>query len=329
MRSVPVIATLALCVLAAGCRKTQIVPPRTGSLIGVVVYDSKVVEYVQAAKGFRDRIREGGLDKQGNVVLEQFDGQGDQGKLEAAFRTLVARQADLILTTGTTCTQIALKEVVSIPVVFTAVFDPVSAHIVEDLQRSGNNFTGTTCRIPIAQQLRLLSEVVPALKRVGFVYNAAEANSVAQLNELNQAAEEMGIEVLKSAARPQEDNLGPAARRIADQVQVILAPADTMVSAAPEPIVAAAMARGIPILAALESTVVKGALAGLVVDFYAGGRDAGDIALDILVGGKKPSQIPASVPKRPRLVVNLSAARRSGTLLPPRVLAEADRVIGQ
>lgn len=329
MRSSLVIATLALCVLAAGCRKAQTAPPRTGSLIGVVVYDSKVVEYVQAAEGFRDRIRQSGLDKQGNVVVEQFDGQGDEAKLEAVFRTLVARQADLILTTGTTCTQIALKEVVSIPVVFTAVFDPVSAHIVEGLQSSGNNFTGTTCRIPIAQQLRLLREVVPAIRRVGFVYNAAEANSVAQLNELNQAAEEMGIEVLKSPARPQEDDLGPAARRVADQVQAILTPADTMVSAAPEPIVAAAMAARIPILAALESTVQKGALMGLVVDFSAGGRDAGDLALAILAGGKQPSQIPAIVPKRPRLVVNLSAARRIGAVLPPRVLAEADRVIGE
>jgi putative ABC transport system substrate-binding protein len=317
---------LLLVVFFGGCS-----PPGPEKMeIGVVVWRGDVDEYQKAFQGFKDGLSEGGYVEGKNVFFKVKDADGDKTKVETFLQqvtgveTPVYEKPNLLLVIGTSATQIAAEIVKNLPVVFTVVFDASSAGVMKD-GKAIENFTGTTYRVPIARQMEVFQRILPQVNRLGVVYSN-EPNSIAQVQELEEVAKRLDIQVVKSPQKVGEEDLGPATERLVGQVDAIFAPGDTTVERAPEAIISVAEKNQLPIMAVGERNIEKGALFGLTPDTYALGKETAKMALRITMDAK-PSDIPIVSEWRFRLVINQKTAETLGITIPPLLLSAADRII--
>jgi putative ABC transport system substrate-binding protein len=321
-------AALSLLALA-GCIQRGALPvrdrPAHPVTIGIAFWKAEVAEYADAVAGFKVEMEARGYQPGRDLHYMERDAAGDEQKLRASLREMDGK-ADLIVTTGTRCTDTAKKVVKHTPVVFTAVFDPVVTGIVDSWHRPGGSFTGNSCRVPLADQMKVLRRILPGVKRVGIVFNPKEPNSRAQVEEAKALERSVGITVVESPLRADEQNLGPATLRLESRADVVLAPQDTVVSVDPGAIVAAADRLGLPVEGALAEVARAGGLMALAPNFYADGKRAA-VTADLVLRGAQPAVLPVSQPERTTLVLNLRAAERLGIRVPQQMVSLADEVI--
>ncbi len=238
-------------------------------------------------------------------------------------------QIDLIFTAGTpNC--LAIKEAgITKPVIFTAVADPVEAKLVESLVQPNTNFTGSHCAVSADRQLSALLYVIPAAKKIGFLYNPEDPAPVSQVKAWKEAMARIkmkAIEYLIPSAANSIDSLADAAQPIVGKVDVLVTLADAKISAFSEGVIAVANTHKIPTYASLNSLVKKGALISLGFDFKAGTLITVPQAINIL-NGADPATIPVITHSEYRLVINMNTARIIGLKIPPNVLKNAAEVI--
>src|SRR5690606_35949810 len=151
-----------------------------------------------ARQGFIDRMAELGFLPGVNVIYDIQSAQGDQGTALTIAQKFAADRVDLVLAIATPTAQAAAQVIRDIPILITAVTDPVSVGLVESIGRAGTNVTGTSDLTRVRAQLELLKALVPGVRRVGVLYNACEVNSVVQVALAREAAADLGLEMVKA-----------------------------------------------------------------------------------------------------------------------------------
>src|SRR5690625_3378781 len=141
-----------------------------------------------ARQGFIDRLAELGYAEGTDVVYDIQSAQGDPGTALTIAQKFAADRVDLVLAIATPTAQAAAQAIRDIPILITAVTDPVAAELVDSIERPGTNVTGTSDLTPVRSQLELLKALVPSATRVGVIYNAGEVNSVVQVELARDAA---------------------------------------------------------------------------------------------------------------------------------------------
>src|SRR5690554_5690043 len=225
----------------------------------------------QARQGFIDRLSELGYAEGIDIVYDIQSAQGDLATAQTIARKFQSDGVDLILAIATPTAQAAAHIVKDIPILITAVTDPVAAELVESIERPGTNVTGTSDLTPVRAQLELLKEIAPNAKRVGIVYNAGEVNSVVQVEIARAAAAELGLTIVEATAGNSSEVL-QAAQSLQGRVDAIYVPTDNTVVSALESVVGVAERAGIPLIAGEADSVAKGALATVGIDYYMLGR---------------------------------------------------------
>src|SRR5690606_15264236 len=307
-------------VLLAFSLSAQAAPLRVGI--------TQIVEHPsldQARQGFIDRLGELGYVEGVDIVYDIQSAQGDLATAQTIARKFQADGVDLILAIATPTAQAAAHIVKDIPILITAVTDPVAADLVQSTERPGTNVTGTSDLTPVREQLELLKEIVPQARRVGVVYNAGEVNSVVQVELARQAAVSLGFTLVEATAANSSEVL-QAAQSLQGRVDAIYVPTDNTVVSALESVILVAERARLPLIAGEADSVAKGALATLGIDYYKLGRQTADIAHRVLQG-EDPAGIPIEYLNDLDLVVNVAAAKRMGVTIPDSVLARADQVI--
>jgi len=232
---------------------------------------------------------------------------------------------DLMVAISTPSAQALQSTAGDIPVVFAAVTDPVGAGLVESWEAPGGTVTGTSDMQPFGPTLELIASLVPGAETVGVIYNAGEANSVAQVEALKAEAQAHGLTIVEATAA-QSAMVGDAARDLGGRVDAILIPTDSTVVSAVESVVIVGDRADVPVFASDTDSVERGALAALGFDYFALGRLAGDMAVRIL-DGESPADIPVGALDTQELYLNLSAAAAMGVEVPEDLVASATRVI--
>lgn len=254
-------------------------------------------------------------------------------RLLAEFVEEIGRlRPDLVYTWGTSATlgilgtfdkpQSAIK---NIPAVFTLVASPVGARIVEDLNRPGRHVTGVYHVAPLASQLDAIRSYRPFTK-LGVLYNRAEQNSVAMLQQLHEAAKAQGFVVIdrtfkqNAAGKPLPDGIQDLVGEIkAAGAQWLYLGADSYLFTQLGLVTAAAHAQGLPTFAITEAVMndeSAGVLAGLVNKYYSIGQFTAHKAMQILVNGESPNRIPVETLQKRAFVVRMDTAKKL-KLLPP------------
>lgn len=275
-----------------------------------------------ALEGFESGIEESGLD----VTLDVQNAQGDQATANTIAGTFASGDYDLVLAIATPAAQAAAQSVTNIPVLFTAVTDPVSAKLVESNEAPGGNVTGTSDANPVLEQLTLLTELDPEAKRVGIVYSSGEANSEIQVEWAKEAAAELGLEIVEATVSNSSE-VQQAASSLSD-VDAIYVPTDNAVVTALEALIGVAQDRQIPLIPAEGDSVARGGVATYGLSYEKLGAQTADMAVRILTEGADPATMPVETLTEPELYVNPEAAESMGVEIPQSILDEADYVVG-
>ena len=293
----------------------------------VYVATTAIVEH-PALDAVRDGVKEV-LNENGYSGEEfKFTYESAQGNVAIAgqiARKMVGDNPDVIVAIATPSAQAAVSATKTIPVVFSAITDPLAAKLVSTLSQPGGNVTGLSDMVNVKQHLSLIQEFVPGLKTLGVPYNPGEANSVSTLNAIKVEAAEMGITIIESAA-PKSSDVMIAAKQLVGKVDAIYCPIDNTIISAVESVVKVGIDAQIPVFAGDTDTVARGAVAAVGYDYFDLGRQTGDIVIRILKG-EKPGSIDVKMAEGTNLYVNPKMAARMGIEIPAAVLSRATKVI--
>jgi putative ABC transport system substrate-binding protein len=286
---------------------------------------SQIVEHPaldDARKGFLDDLKENGYVQGKKIVVDYKNAQNNRSISGQIARKLVGDNSDLILTISTPSSQDAAAVTKDIPILFSAVTDPVAAGLVKSLEKPGKNLSGTMDKSPISKQLDLMLEIVPGVKTIGTIYNAGEVNSVASVKDIKAEAAKRGIKVIEATAA-NSAAVKMAAESLVGRVDAIHITTDNTVVLAFESVVKVCKDNKIPLFAADVDSVKRGAIAALAVDYYKLGRQTGAMARKILEGKVKISELPVEYQKDLELHINPKQAELMGVKLPEKIVTRA------
>ena len=322
-----VVLALVMAVAMAGCGGGGSGEPKKDAKqvnLGII----QIVEHPAldaARQGFLDTMAENGYKEGENLVVDFQSAQGDQSTLQSIANKFVNDKKDMVLAIATPSATAMANATTEIPILITAVTDPVEAKLVESLEKPGTNVTGTTDMNPVTEQLALIKELVPDAKNVGIVYNSSEVNSEVQVKIAREAAPGLGF-TLHEATVTATNEVMQAAQSLVGKVDAIYLPTDNTVISSLSAVLQVAEENKIPVIAGESNSVEEGALATLGIDYYKLGAQTAEIALRVL-NGENPAELPVEAQKGADIVINLKAAERFGVTVSDEVKAKAAQII--
>ena len=279
-----------------------------------------------ARQGFLDGLKEAGLEEGKNIQVDYQNSQNDKSNLQTMAKKLVTDKNDLILAITTDASIVLANETQEIPILITAVTDPLKANLVESMERPNTNVTGTTDMNPINEQLDLILEVVPEVKNLGVIYNAGEINSQVQVDILKELAQAKGIENVVEATVTASSEVMQGAQSLVGRVDAIYVPTDNTAVSAYATIVQVAEENKIPLFAGEGNSIEQGGIGTEALDYYNLGKQTAEMAVRVLEG-ENPAEMAIEAQKDPQLIINKAGAERLGVTISDELLSRADKVI--
>ena len=250
-------------------------------------------------KGFEDELKELGV----NANIDYKNSQGDTGTAGMIAQKFVADKKDLIFAIATPSAQAAKQATDSIPILFSAITDPVSAQLVKSFENVGGNLTGTSDAAPVEKQLSLFKELNPDTKKIAIIYNTSEANSEVQIAKAKTVGESLGIEIVPVGVNNIND-IPQAVNSVVRKVDGFYTITDNIVASAINLISKAAIKNKKITIGAEEAHVQGGILMTDGLSYYEIGRQTGAMAKKILIDKVAIQDIPVEVSKNTEKVVN-------------------------
>ena len=275
--------------------------------------------------GVQAALKEAGYEAGKNLKWQYQSAQGNTGTAAQIARKFVGDKPDAIVAIATPSAQAVVASTKTVPVVFSAVTDPVAAKLVPSWEPSKNNVTGVSDLLALDKQMELVKQVVPNAKRVGMVYNPGEANSAVVVKELKTLLPKLGMTLVEAAA-PRSVDVGSAARSLIGKADVIYTSTDNNVVSAYEALVKVGNDAKIPLVASDTDSVKRGAIAALGINYKDLGMQTGRMVVRILKG-EKPGAIPSETSSKLELYVNPGAAAKQGVTLSDALVKSAAQVI--
>lgn len=312
--------------LALAAASALVLPAKAADDITVAI--TAIVEHpaLDAARdGVKEALAEAGYKEGENIKFLYESAQGNPGTAAQIARQFVGEEPTVIVPISTPSAQAVVSATRDIPVVFTAVSDPVGAQLVTDTEKPGGNVTGLSDMSPVADHIKLIKEVTPNVKTLGFVYNTAEANSVSTLAAMKAEAEKAGVTIVESVATKSSEVQG-ATRALIGRVDAIYIPTDNTIVSALEAAVGVAEESKVPLYAGDTDSVTRGALASVSFNYFDVGKQTGVIVARVLKG-EKPGDIPVRVAAGSDLVINKKAAEKMGVTFSDDLVKRATKVI--
>ncbi len=243
MRKILVVCLSVLLLLGlAGCGTEKAPAGNTGAEGEAKTVKVGIIQIVEhpaldaAREGFLAALKANGYEEGKNLKVDYQNAQGDQTILNSIAQKFANDKPDLILAIATPSAQAMASATKDIPILITAVTDPVAAKLVNSMDKPGTNVTGTTDMNPIKEQFDLLKALVPDAAKVGIIYNAGEVNSQVQVDIAKEVAAELNLEITEATVASSADVL-QAAQSLIGKVDVIYVPTDNMVVSAAQSVV--------------------------------------------------------------------------------------------
>lgn len=250
-------------------------------------------------RGFEDELKSLGVE----ADITYKNSQGDTGVAGVIAQKFVSDKSDLIFGIATVSAQAAKQSTDRIPVLFSAVTDPVNSQLVKTMDKVGGNVTGTTDATPMEKQLELFKKINPEIKRIGIIYNTSESNSEIQVANAKEIGAKLGLEI-RAVGVNNINDIPQAVNSLVSKVDGFYTITDNIVASAINLISMASNERGLVTVGAEEAHVKGGILLTDGLSYYELGRQTGRMAKEILVDGKKPEDMPVETLANTTKVVN-------------------------
>lgn len=252
-----------------------------------------------ARLGFEEGLKDLGIDAE--IVYQ--NAQGEIPNAVTIAQKFVGDKVDLIYAIATPTAQSAKQATSDIPILFSAVTDPVQSEIVDDWDDVGSNISGTSDKAPTQSQLQMFKKLDPNIETIGIIYNLNESNSEIQISEVEELAPKEGLEVVKMGVTNVSE-VNQTLDALISRVDAIYILSDNLVASSVE-LVSNKLIENNMISVSAEETQVKG---GILItnglNYYELGKKTAQMAKEILVDGKDVSTIPVGVAEETITTVN-------------------------
>lgn len=307
MKKVSAIVMAAVCVagVLAGCGAKK-----DGYTVGISQF---------AVHGSLDNCREGflaGLEEEGlvegqNLTVEYVNAQAEPGTASLTASNFVSKKVDLICAVATPSAMAAYNAAMSsdIPVIYTAVSDPVEAGLAGEDGMPVGNVTGTSDALAVEEQLQMIRELMPDAVKIGIIYTTSEANSISTIARYKELAGTYGFEIVDTGVTALSE-VALAAANLVNKVDCITNLTDNTVVSALQTVLEEAGKAGIPVFGSEVEQVKAGCVAAMGIEYFELGKQTGKMAAKVLKGEAKASELQYEVFAEPRLYVNTEAAKK-------------------
>ena len=269
---------------------------------------------------FREGLRDLGYVEGRNVLIEYRWAEGKYDRFPALIGELLALKVAVIVTAGTPATLAVKKATTSVPLVMTAVGDPVGTGIVPSLSHPGGNITGLTAISTEmdAKRLELLREVVPSVSYIALLWNAGSPLQVLAEKQVQAAAQVLRMRVLSLGVKTEEEIKSALAVMARERPDALLVLADRLLLHHRVLIMEFATRHRLPGVHAYRELVEAGGLMSFGPS-YADMHKRAAYFVDRILKGAKPGDLPVERPRTFELVINLKVAKALGLTIPQSV----------
>ena len=274
----------------------------------------------QAREGFVQALADNGYTDGETIVLDYQNAQSDQSNLQTMADRLVNNENDLILAIATGAAQTLAGKTKDIPILITAVTDPVDAGVVNSMEKPGTNVSGTSDAAPMKEQLELMMQLKESIKTVGLLYTSSEDNSVLQINQVKEILNTMNVEYVEQTVTNSND-VQQAVQSLVTKCDAIYIPTDNVLASSMALVADIAWPANIPVVAGDENMVAEGGLATLGLSYYNLGYQTGEMAVRVL-NGEDISAMPVETQNEYNYIINAEALKVMTGITIPRELEQ-------
>ena len=326
-RTVAVILSMAMAVtMVAGCGAKK-------ESIGEKSYTIGISQFAEhgsldnCREGFIEGLKEEGIEEGKNLTIEYKNAAADMGTASQIASSFVSDKVDMICGIATPSAQSAYNAAMDsdIPVIFTAVTDPVAAELADADGKPVGEVTGTSDKLPVEEQLRMIREVLPDAKTIGIIYTTSEANSVSAIEEYKEKVGDYGFELVEKGITNTSE-IALAADDLLTKVDCISNLTDNTVVNSLATILDKANAAKVPVFGSEIEQVKIGCLAAEGLDYVALGKQTGKMAAKVLKGEAAASEINFETITEAGLYLNTKVAADLGITLSDDLVSGAVEV---
>lgn len=257
-------------------------------------------------EGFVDGLKEAGYEAGRNLTIEYLNAGADSANLQSMSEKLV-KQSDYLFAIATPAAQALATTTSDKPIYFSAVTDPVSAKLVNSLDKPGRNVSGTTDAAPLKEQLDLLLSIQPKLKKVGLIYNAGESNSASEIVRLLPLIEDKEIDAVVHTIANTND-ISQTMMSLTKEVEGVLLVTDNTIASAMKLVGDLAIEAQIPLVGGSVDMVKNNGLATYGLDYYQLGKQTAQMLVKHLEEGVAIEEQAVESAKELKLEVNVEFA---------------------
>jgi len=275
-------------------------------------------------EGFLAGLKEAGIEEGKNLKVEYKNAMADMGTAGQIAASFIADKVDLTCGIATPSAQTLYNAAMDAgtPVIFTAVTDPVAAELAKADGTSVGEITGSSDKLPIEAQLKMIRDILPDATRLGIMYTTSEVNSVSAIAEYKELVSAYGFELVEQGITSTAD-ISLATDELLSKVDCITNLTDNTVVNSLPTILEKANAKNIPVFGSEIEQVKLGCLAAEGIDYIALGKETGKMAAEVLKGEKKASEIPFLAVFETGLYINTQVAENLGITLSEEMVNNA------
>ena len=314
---------VAMMFIMVGCKKVEF-------RIGIVQYVSAGA-LDSAREGIEEALKEGGFVDKKNVKITVYNPQAKQEDL-ATMAEQAIQDNDLVFAIATPVALVlkaeAEKQGSDIPILFTAVTDPVASGIIPNATKPGGNISGTRDMNPVADQIALAKELGITVSKVGIVFTSSESNSLIQANLADAKCRELGFTLVQRQISTVNDLQSAVTDLVENEkVDVMYIPTDNIVADNMNTVATICNNNKVITICGEEGLVDAGGIVTLGINYKELGKLTGQMAVKVLKGEAKVGDLAVATLTKFELVINKAKATEAGITLPEALLAKANRVI--
>ena len=268
----------------------------------------------QIVDNIRSRLDEIGEEKGVTFHVDYDNCNADAAVMEQIITQFQADNVDLMVGVATPVAMAmqAATEDTDMPVVFSAVSDPLGAQLVESMEAPGANLTGTSDYLDTASVFGLIMAQNPEAKKIGLLYDLGQDASTAAIAAAKAFCEENGLEEVEATGTTNDEVVLAAQSLAADEVDAVFTPTDNTIMTAELSIYEIFIDAGIPHYTGADSFALNGAFAGYGVDYANLGKETAEMIAEILVDGADPANTPVRTFDNGTVTINTETCEAIG-----------------
>ncbi len=298
-------------------RPSAPLPPKK---IGLAYYTPEP-GWQECADAFIDELRLSGYVEGQNLTIVRTHASGEIVNIAPKLQNLAHSDVDVIVPFTTPVIQGALATVRTKPMVFTYCTDPIAAGVGRSWTDHDPRITGVGTSIPVAAGVDVIRRAFPSLRRLGVLYNAAEANSVSTIQKLRPIAAEAGIQLHEITLATPGEAIQAAQALVTRRVEAVYIAGDNTALQSMSAIAGTLTRARVPLIIADPAYIDSGALFAVGPGYGPPGRAAARMLLRVFAG-ESPASIPMEDVSVRVVTFNPKAAAALGLQLDPALIAE-------